>query len=455
MPMLVLAGPHRQGDSYETLTEERSEELSSFAEESLEPIHFGPPFAPAPEQQTKWRRWRPQLLVWTAVLMAWDGAETLAEQFASARAEVITLFGSCKRPGKTYQGFIAAMAVWGDWLLERLGEHLRQQVRALTPCWLVEGILAFAVDGTRVECPRTAANEKELKRAGRKKTGPQLSLTTLYHLGSGCPWAFRLGPGVENERTHLWTLLAALPAEAMLVADAGFIGYDLLREILASGRHVLFRAGSNVKLLRQLGYARLEQDGTVYLWPDTARRGQQPPVVLRLVVFAGGRQPVCVVTDLAETELSLTQASVLYRLRWGIEVFYRSLKQTLQRRKMRSGAPAQCKRELAWALMGLWLLSLLGVQALVGRGRNPHALSIALARRLVRQFLAGRCRRDSELRTRLTTAVKDSYERRSSKAARDWPHKKNDPPTGAPKIQVATPRQVQAAKELLAKGLAA
>lgn len=387
--------------------------------------------------------------------MAWDGGVTLTEQFASARAAVIALFPSCKRPGKTYQGFIAALGVAGGWLLERLAEQLRRQVAALTSCWLAEGILAFAVDGTRVECPRTAANEQELKRAGRKKTGPQLSLTTLYHMGSGCPWNFRLGPGVESERTHLRAMLATLPAAALLVADAGFIGYDLLRELLAGGRHVLFRVGGNVQLLQQLGYARVEQDGTVYLWPDKARRQQQPPLVLRLLVLHGGRQPVYVVTDLPELELSPLQASVLYRLRWGIEVFYRSLKQTLQQRKMRSAAPAQCKRELAWAVMGLWLLSLLGAQALVARGKNPHALSIALARRLVRQFLAGRCRPNADLHSKLATAVKDSYQRRSTKSARDWPHKKNDPPPGAPKIQLATPRQVQAAKELRAKELAA
>ncbi len=43
------------------------------------------------------------------------------------------------------------------------------------------------------------------------------------------------------------------------------------------------RVGSNVKLLKKLGYAR-ERDGLVYLWPDRAAQKHLPPLVLRLTV---------------------------------------------------------------------------------------------------------------------------------------------------------------------------
>ena len=113
------------------------------------------------------RRWKSLLLVWTAIVMAWDGGATLAEQFASARAVVVRMFPSLQRPGKTYQGFVNALGLWGAMLLERLSDHLRGQMRRMDSCWRVMDILAFAVDGSRVECPRTKANEEQLKRAGR------------------------------------------------------------------------------------------------------------------------------------------------------------------------------------------------------------------------------------------------------------------------------------------------
>jgi hypothetical protein len=394
-------------------------------------------------------------LIYTAILMAWAEGACLTDRFAAARAALRGMFPRWRAVGKTYQGFIKALLAEGAAAREAVARRLRQRMVERRPCWVVQGILAFAVDGSRVECPRTAANQRELKCAGRRKTGPQLSLTTVYHMGSGCPWDFRIGPGTDSERTHLRAMLATLPAGSVLVADAGFVGYDLLRDILARGLHVLFRAGANVHLLRELGYVQVENDGTVYLWPQKAQKDRRPPVVLRRIAWQGRRGPLTVVTDLSEEELSLEQAASLYAMRWGVEVFFRSLKQTLCRRKMRSAAPRQARAELTWAMMGLWVLSLQGAEALVAAGKTPHGLSIALALRQARRGMLGRLRPGRRLENLLAAAVGDGYVRRGSKQARDWPHKKNDNPPGEPKILTATPEQRQRANELAAQSAAA
>lgn len=389
------------------------------------------------------------MLACTALLIGWIDGSCLADRFEAARAALAEMFPHLPRVGRTYQGFIKALLLNGARLLDVLVMRLRAAMREMSSCWLTLGILAFAVDGSRLECPRTRANQDQLKRAGRKKTGPQLSLTTLYHMGSGCPWDYRIGPGVESERTHLRAMLASIPKGATIVADAGFIGYDLLREMMSSGLHVLFRVGSNFRLLRELGYYSMEDDSTVYLWPDKAQKDHQPPLVLRLIQLKTGRHPVVVVTDVMSQEaMSDQQAGVLYRMRWGVEVFFRSLKQTLCHRKMRSAAPQQARMELAWCLVGLWILSLLGTQAVVARGKTPLSLSIALALRKVRQAVNGRLPRGINLQSQLAGALKDTYKRNSCKSSRDYPHKKNQPPAGAPKISYASVKQVQHAQEL-------
>ena len=71
------------------------------------------------------------------------------------------------------------------------------------------------------------------------------------------------------------------------------------------------------------------------------------------------------------------QASVLYEMRWGVEVFYRSLKQTLCRRKMLSRAPRQARMELGWTMVGLRLLGLLSVEAIMRSGKDPLSWSVA------------------------------------------------------------------------------
>jgi hypothetical protein len=402
--------------------------------------------------------WSAWLLALGAILMAWDHTPSLTARFDSVRATLRELFP--KNPlGKSYQGFIKALMKHSPALLDLLTAHLRRRLQDLAgEHWLRQGWCAFAVDGSRVECPRTQANQDALRCAGRKKTGPQLFLTTILHMGTGLPWAFRIGPGTDSERNHLRDLTGLLPLGALLVADAGFVGYDLLASLLQGSIHFLIRVGSNVTLLRELGFARVQANHTVYLWPDPHRKKDLPPLVLRLVQLHDGRKPVFLLTSILDnTALSDLQASVLYRMRWGIEVFYRSLKQTLARRKMRSAAPPQALCELSWAVMGLWGLALMSVRQIVADGDDPLGLSVATALRQVRLAIrhGPRSPKARILLARLGDAVKDSYVRKTSKKARDWPHKKKDKPPGLPRIRIASEEQLSQAKALYVKIMAA
>lgn len=410
------------------------------------------------EHQLRGWAWTPWMLTLAALLMAWDSAATLMSRFDLVLVTLRQLYP--KKPlGTTYQGFVKAL--WGAsaGLLLALSVHLRHRMEQLAAAhWTRHGWCAFAVDGSRVECPRTEANEKAFGRAGRNKTGPQLFLTTIYHMGTGVPWAYQIGPGTDSERNHLRHMLGLLPTRALLVADAGFVGYDLLSGILSGGRHFLIRVGSNVRLLRKLGYCRQEKDNMVYLWPDAQRKSQQPPLILRLIVLNDGRKPVFLVTDVPDkAALTDRQAGELYRMRWGVEVFYRSLKQTLARRKMRSEAPDQARCELAWAVMGLWVLSLMTAHRLIVAGEDPLRLSVASALRIVHRAVR-HPPRSAEARTvlsQLDHAVQDSYRRKAAKKARNWPHRKNDRPPGAPRILIANQEQVAHAKALYDKTKAA
>lgn len=398
--------------------------------------------------------WSAWMLVMGAILMAWDSTPSLTARFDSVRATLRQLYP--KKPlGESYQGFIKGLMKHSPAMLSILTAHLRRRLQDLAGAhWLRQGWCAFAVDGSRVECPRTRSNQDVLRCAGRNKTGPQLFLTTILHMGTGLPWAFQIGPGTDSERNHLRDLLGLLPRQSLLVADAGFVGYDLLTAILQGGSQFLIRVGSNVTLLRELGFAVVEADNTVYLWPDKHRKKDLLPLVLRLVELHDGRKPVFLLTSvLDDTALSDPQAGVLYRMRWGVEVFYRSLKQTLARRKMHSEAPRQAQCELSWAVMGLWGLSLMSVHPMLARGGDPLALSVATALRQVRMAIrhGPRSPKARILLGRLHAAVKDSYVRKSSKKARDWPHKKKDKPPGLPRIQIATQEQLSQAKALYVK----
>lgn len=403
-------------------------------------------------------RWTERYLAVCALVMAWSMAGGLADRFDEARRCLGKMFPGRRRSGRTYQGFVAALAQKSDALLAKLADHLRGEVRAVAgDRWEHLGFVPIGCDGSKVECPRTAANEKEFGCAGKGKSTPQQFLTTLLHLPTGVVWQFTTGEARSSEREHLRRMLPALPHNTLLVADAGFTGYELLAAILQAKQSFLIRVGSNVRLLLKLGYALEEREGTVYLWPDEMRKKKQPPLVLRLITLTDGRnRRMHLLSDVSDpARLSDRAACEFYTMRWGVELHYRALKQTLARRKLASDAPANARAELRWAVLGLWLLCLMAARA-VGPAK-VRRLSVAAALRVVRRAIAAPATRSGScgLGRHLASALKDTYVRKAAKQARDWPHKKKPKPIGEPKARTADESQVRQACELRKKPVAA
>jgi hypothetical protein len=308
----------------------------------------------------------------------------------------------------------------------------------------------------KARCRKPAAARRSPKKQAaaarhKKATSPQLWLTLLWHVGSGLPWAWRTGPSGSSERDQLVAMVPELPAQALIAADAGFVGYAFWQALLTAGHHFVIRVGANVRLVRQLGWTR-EHAQVVYLWPDQAARKRQPPLVLRLVVVHDGKQPVYLVTDLPKSCLSDRQVATIYGARWGIEVFFRTFKHTFGCRKLRSRSAPNAQLELEWSLIGLWGVCLLGTRELRASGHEPARLSPAAAihafHRTLREY---RVRPETPAETlwaQLRLARLDDYQRRSSKTSRAYPRKKQRTLIGIPHITRATPHQIAQAQAL-------
>jgi len=165
----------------------------------------------------------------------------------------------------------------------------------------------------------------------------------------------------------------------------------LWKSIIDAEHNFLIRVGGNVRLLTKLGYYARERDGIVYVWPDSAARKKQPPLVLRLIHLKGERGDVYLLTNVLNSRhLSSALASRLYKLRWGIELQFRTLKQTFGRRTLRSRTPDRAYAELEWSLLGLWIIHLFAVKEQVAIGEPPKQTSAAMAIHVVRSvFFSG------------------------------------------------------------------
>lgn len=387
------------------------------------------------------RRWTARSLARAMVLMIWNEASSLTGQFHAIAHLLPRPVRRC-----SYQGLIKCSLRWSPRILRRLGPYWRRCVLELAgPHESTGGWIAIAVDGSKIDLPRTTANEKAFGVSGKKNGGPQAFLCSIIHLATGLPWAWKIGRAMTSERHLLRQMIPLLPKHGLLVADAGFTGYDLWSEIIDSGRSILIRAGANVRLIKPRGCVIREHDGVVYLWPDIAAKQGRPPLILRTIYVQDGRRQMCLLTNVLDTaRLSDQQAMKFYCMRWSIEVWFRGLKQTLGKRKMRSEAPAQAALELRWAIQATALLGLVTAQAQAEAGKDPRRLSLAQALKSIRTLLLHSTRRCRpwHLRKRLASAVIDSYKRRSSKKARGWPHKKCDPSPGLPKLREATQSQM-------------
>jgi len=385
-------------------------------------------------------RWMGKLVLLCWVVIGWSLQGSLGERFREGRELIARLYPCRRRPGTSYQGLVKATGRLGIGIFHALWEVLRGELaRQLSQAWTWHGWVVMSADGSRIDAPRTRSNERGHGGpgiAGRGKTHPQWWVTWIVHLPTLLIWDWRQGPGRSSERSHVQKMVGTLPARTLLVADVGFGGFDFLHSLGMAGVHFLVRCASNTTLLAQESRCRIErrgEQGLVYLWPSH-RRGQAP-LCLRLIVLKRRGQRVYLLTNVLDPcHLPRRVASDFYRARWGIEVEYRSLKQTLGRRKVLARTPKAGTMELAGNILGLALLLLQG--ALVRAKR----LSVAQALRVIRAVLeAVRCRLSTAWFTaRLRQAVRDSYQRHSSKRARDWPHKKKDPVPRPPKLRKPT-----------------
>jgi hypothetical protein len=430
--------------------------------------------------------WKPRMLATAALLWATSELTSLKDRLEQARKIVGKIFRWQPPPGVTYQGFMKMLRKRHAGLLMAVVPHVRVQMKKTLPGqWEVAGYVVFAGDGSRIELARTESLEDAFspkrsrkqkrkrkpsrrrrakgpakRRLGKKQSAaskskkansPQMWLTLLWHVGSGLPWAWRSGPSDSSERAHLLEMLEELPENSLITADAGFVGYDFWKAVLEAKHNFVIRVGSNVRLIKELGYAR-QHDHTVYLWPNEAAKKKQPPLVLRLIVVHNGKHPVYLLTNLTKTQLSDAQAATIYAARWGIELFFRTFKQTFGRRKLRSRSAENAKLELDWSLLGLWCVCLLGQRELVENGDDPTWSSAAATIRAFQSTLREyRVRPESgeeTLWSKLQIALLDDYQRASSKTSRNYPRKKKRERIGAPKITRATKQQIAAAKEL-------
>jgi len=399
--------------------------------------------------------------------MTWCAGESQAERFETARAFYVALYQRKRRPGMSVEGFHKALTCLPARALRLVAVAIRarlQQVFALF--WLVDGFVPLGCDGSTLACPRSPELEQRLRtdsvQDGRP---PTVWVTAFVHLSLGLLWSWRLGGAHASEQRHLGHLLGTLPRLALIVTDAGYSGYELLKAILTAKKSFLIRLSSKAPLYTTQTRVNMWRfkEGLAYYWPLDVQQEGRPPLevrVIRLRRKGKGKGDVWLMTNVLDNErLSRETGSKFYRWRWRNEGLFRTYKRTLGKVKLMGRTVVQVRREAEGSLLAVQLLLAQGALALVKDGaagqRLPSARQVLLEiraeiRNVTGMYLGPRQRRGYLDRLRRAQQPRQRRGRwRTNQVRRPWPSRKDHKPPKPPKFR----RMGTDLKNLLAKTL--
>jgi hypothetical protein len=387
-------------------------------------------------------RWDLQPLVLVLLAMTWTAGDSELERFEAARGFYVMSYEGRKRPGKTLAGFQKALARVPMRQLWALAQGVRDQIeRNYAERLMIDGFIPMGCDGSRVECPRAVELEGRLGKGSKETSAPTAWVTAFVHIGLGLLWSWRIGKGTADERLHLRQMLSLLPPQALVVADAAYLGYELAWAILHHDRSFLLRLSSKNRVY-PIGDTPFEewQDGRVYYWPETAQKEQQPPLECRLIrIKATGqmKNDVWLLTNIFDSErLSLKTAAKFYRWRWRNEGLFRTYKRTLKKFKLSSRTVKLIHRELEGSLLALQILL---AHADLALRTNDATGQITISPRKVlievrREIAGAGTRRIPAYRRRLDKCRAETRCQTSPKASREWPRRKPHKAPAPPKF---------------------
>ncbi|QEF99999.1 Transposase DDE domain protein [Stieleria maiorica] len=380
----------------------------------------------------------------TALLtFGWNQQQTLDRRFDDAYEATKRGFSSIWVAG-SYQALMVALRACGDALCQAISARLLEHLRS-TPGWLLFGRPTFAVDGSQFAVPRTAKNLAAFAAAGRKckaayknqadyakaKT-TQIAVSLCQHLSSGFPAFWNLGGSSDSERGLLLDMLDRLPKDSRLVMDAYYFGFKFWNRLIDSGFTFVVRAGKNIDLLGQLrleGKVKCRGD-LVFYWPQSAIDAGSDPIILSLVTVMVGRKRMFLLTN--ELTLTESQLAELYAKRWGIEVFFRTVKQSYERAKLLSRTPDNAKQEIQWTMLGMWMALTEGCKH-IPEDRRISPVKVLRALCDLVTNVARRSANKLNLAQQLSGCViADESGRQSDKNSKDYPRKKRKRQTGEP-----------------------
>jgi hypothetical protein len=247
-----------------------------------------------------------------------------------------------------------------------------------------------AVDGTTFDLPDTVSNVEFFGRPGSGRgigAYPQARVTAMAECGTHAIFAATTGPLATGETVLAQRLFGALTPGMLLLADRGFLSFDLWQQAAGTGADLLWRVKSAAVLpvIEQL------DDGSYLSHIFAARdRRHTDPITVRVVEYSMPGQSTVyrlITTVLDPAAAPALDLAALYTQRWEIESSLDELKthQGQPGMVLRSQTPTGVEQEIYGFLLVHYAIRHLMHQAAASAGLDPDRVSFTRTLRLVRR----------------------------------------------------------------------
>jgi len=314
---------------------------------------------------------------------------------------------------------------------QRLGSQSVRRLFLLVVCLLGEddvpgcfykGYRLMGIDGSVYNIPDTPANERAFGRpaggssSDSKGAFPQVGKVSLVELGTHVETAITIRPLDQGESTMAVRLLKHLTPEMLLLLDAGFFGYPLLKQVFATGSQVLARVPSTPNLTPIEHLSDGSYLSKIYPTPND-RKYDRNGTIVRIIRYeiddpqrVGHKEEHRLLTTLLdEKHHPALELITLYHERWEQELVFDEQKTHQDPRRatkpthLRSKTPTGVVQELFALSLAHFVVRKVMFDAAVEEGLDPDQLSFSGTIRILR------CRLP-ECLSHSTTAIERWYE---------------------------------------------
>lgn len=295
---------------------------------------------------------------------------------------------------------------------QRLGSQSVRRLFLLAVCLLgrddvpgcfYQGYRLMGIDGSLYNVPDTRANERAFGRpaggdsSDSKAAFPQVGKVSLVELGTHVEAASVIRPLHRGESTMAVRLLKHLTSEMLLLLDAGFFGYPLLKQVFSTGSQLLARVPSTPALTPIEHLADGSYLAKIYRTPHD-RQGDRNGTVVRIIRYeiddpqrVGHQEEHRLLTTLLdEKHHPALELITLYHERWEQELVFDEQKTHQDPRRaakpthLRSKTPAGVVQELFALSLAHFVVRKVMFDAALEHGLDPDRLSFSGAIRILR-----------------------------------------------------------------------